>query len=690
METLSFQEPIVTFVLLLAVILILPPIFERMRLPGLVGLLLAGVVLGSSGFNLLSKESETMGLLSDIGKIYLMFVAGLEIDLSQFQRTKNRSLGFGFSTFIFPFIAGTLIGLAFNSGWLASILIGSLLASHTLLAYPIVRRLGVVNNEAVTVTIGATIFTDISALLVLAICVGISKGDFTLTRLLFLLGSLAVYTVATVFGLDRLGKQFFRKSRDDQGNQFLFVLLAVFLASVCAQLIGVEPIVGAFLAGLSVNGVLGDSPVKEKVEFIGSVLFIPMFFVGMGLLLDVGAFFESLSSIGLSLTIVLGLIVSKFIAAFAVKPLYHYNWHQTLTMWSLSMPQVAATLAAAQVGYEHEIIKETVFNSVVLMMLITSILGPLITSRSAPQLVESSNRFTPPTAPSSALEHTLSPETYTAVVPVNNPKNERFLLEIATLLARHEGGRIVPLSIALSQSRMDSPLLDQSIERSKKLLAEANEASRELGIETEPVLRITSDIAAGICEAAREQDASVIVLGMSEYIGIRSRLFGNITDKVLWAAHCRVAIIRLLESPFAMQRVLVPVEDFNTSILRPVRIAQIIASETGAKVTLLHIHDRSFSPTRKNWVREQLATLRSQYFPNDAEVEIKVEDSDRISTGILREASTHDLVVLRSHRRRVGADGLAMSDETTPLLQRIKCSIILVGETHGASATPLW
>lgn len=690
METLSFQEPIVTFVLLLAIILVLPPIFERMRLPGLVGLLMAGVVLGSSGFNLLQTDSETMKLLSGIGKIYLMFVAGLEIDLSQFERTKNRSLGFGFSTFIFPFIAGTLIGLIFNFDWVASILIGSLLASHTLLAYPIVRRLGVVNNEAVTVTIGATIFTDISALLVLAICLGINQGNFTLGRLLFLLGSLTVYTLAVLFGLDRLGKEFFRKSGDDQGNQFLFVLLAVFLASVCAQLIGVEQIVGAFLAGLAVNGVLGDSPVKEKVEFIGSVLFIPIFFVGMGLLLDVAAFFESLSSIGLSITIVLGLIVSKFVAAFAVKPLYRYNWSQTLTMWSLSMPQVAATLAAAQVGYEAEILNKAVFNSVVLMMLVTSILGPLITSRSALQLVENGDRFIAPEGAFTRVEEGAEPKEFTAVVPVYNPKNERFLLEVATLLARHEQGRIVPLSIALSQSRMDSPQLDRAIERSRKRLAEATETSRELGIEADPVLRITSDIAAGISEVAREQDASVVVLGMSDYIGFRSRLFSNITDKVLWASHCRVAIIRLLESPFAMQRILVPIEDFSTSVLGPVRIAQILASETQAKVTLLHIHDRSFSPARKTWVEQQLGNLRAQFFPEGAAVDIQVQAADRISTEIIREAGSHDLVVLRSQRRRVGADGLAMSDETTPLLQKLKCSIILLGEPHDAFARPLW
>ena len=165
------KSPVVAFTILLLVILIVPPIFERLRLPGLVGLLAAGIVLGPDGLGILNAESETMKLLSNIGKIYLMFVAGLEIDLEDFRKTKERSLGFGIATFLIPLIFGALVGRFFNFGWNSSILIGSLLASHTLLGFPIVNRLGVTSNQAVTVTIGATIFTDIAALLVLAMCI---------------------------------------------------------------------------------------------------------------------------------------------------------------------------------------------------------------------------------------------------------------------------------------------------------------------------------------------------------------------------------------------------------------------------------------------------------------------------------------------------------------------------------------
>ena len=682
--TETFKEPVVTFALLIAIILIVPPLFEKLRLPGLVGLLAAGVVFGSSGLNWLHNDSESMKLLSDIGKIYLMFVAGLEIDLEQFRRTRNRSLGFGGATFAIPLITGTLVGRLFGFEWNAAVLIGSLLASHTLLAYPIVKRLGVVGDEAVTVTIGATIFTDIGALLVLAICVGVNQGDFSPLSLAILLVSLTVYAVAVLVGLDRLGKEFFRRSRNDQGNQFLFVLLAVFLASVGAQLIGVEMIVGAFLAGLAVNDVLGDGPAKEKVEFIGSVLFIPIFFVAMGLLLDLGAFVETLSSFGLTLAIIGGLIASKFLAAFLVKSLYRYSWYQTLTMWSLSLPQVAATLAATLVGYQEGILNEAVFNSVILMMLVTAVLGPIITTRAAAKLTPAANA-PQDRSPEASLAN--EPDEFTVVVPVYNPQTERYLIEMATLLARHEQGRIVPLAIAKAQARMDAPQMDKAIERCQGLLAQAQELCQELGVEATPKMRIEYDIAQAISHVSREEKASLIVLGMGKQkIGFRARLFGNITDDVLWSAHCPVVIARLHQSPLATRRILVPVANLKAAS-RLLQFAQTLAQVKGAQITLLNVCHPSTSIGKRTWNHEQLSAM-AHLSPQNS-VEVQVVAKENISLAILQASRLHDLVVLRSQRHRIGADGLALSEVTTPLLQKLTCSVILIGEPQGSQQNKL-
>lgn len=675
------HEPLVPFAILLAVILIVPPLFEKLRLPGLVGLLAAGVILGPNGLNLLQKELPTMRLLSDIGLVYLMFVAGLEVDMEEFKRTKHRSAGFGFLTFIVPLIFGTIVGRVFNFGWNASILIGSLFASHTLLAYPIVSRLGVVGNEAVIVTIGATIFTDIGALLVLAVCIGIHAGNFTLFNLFALLGMLLVYSAIILFGFDWAGREFFRRSGDNQENQFLFVLMAVFLAALGAQLIRVEKIVGAFLAGLAVNDAVGEGPVKEKVVFVGSVLFIPIFFVDMGLLIDIPAFIKSIASIWLTLAVVVGLIGSKFLAALVAKFIYRYNWQEMLTMWSLSLPQVAATLAATLVGYRAGLLTEELLNSVIVLMLVTASLGPLITSKVAPGLSVPETNLEPDSTGTDGEEREKS-SSFTVVVPVYNPRTQRYLIEMAALLARHEQGRIVPLSVATAHAHMDAPHLEVALQRGEALLARASELSRELGVEAEPLLRIDDNIAQGISRASREQNASLIVMGWGQRTGFRARFFGNAIDNVLWTAHCPVALVRLLLSPTEIQRILVPIENLTAEAVRPVRFAQILAQANRAQVTLLHVCDRNTTTTRRAWTQSQLALLASRWAPQ-SNFDIQIVPHEDIVRAILNASQSTDLIILRSKRRRT-AGGLAISDLTTQLVQQLNCSLVMLGEPQRA------
>lgn len=684
------ESPIVAFTILLAVILIVPPIFERLRLPGLVGLLVAGVVLGQDGLKLLNHETETMKLLSDIGKVYLMFVAGLEIDLEQFKRTKNRSIGFGTMTFLVPLITGTVVGRVFNFDWNASILIGSLFASHTLLAYPIVSRLGVVNNEAVTVTIGATIFTDTGALLVLAICVGIHQGDFTALSLMSLLIGLAIYSVVVLFGFDWAGKQFFRRTGDAEGNQFLFVLLALFVASVGAQVIGVEKIVGAFLAGLAVNSVLGSGPVKEKVEFVGGVLFIPCFFVDMGLLIDIPAFIKTISSFGLTATIVLGLIGSKFGAALLAKLAYRYSNDELMTMWSLSLPQVAATLAATLVGYEtrnaagERLLTEGVLNSVIVLMVVTSILGPLITARFASKLPlpQASFEAEDPgiwweNTQADQLEKGQTP--FTVVVPVYNPQTQRSLIEMAALLARRETGRIIPLAIAKAHIHMDEPQLEVALSQSQDLLDRALEISREFNVDVRPAIRIDDDAAKGISRASREQNANLIVMGWSRK-GFRARLFGNIIDSVFWSSHCPVAVTRLLADPATIKRILVPVKDLMPSTLRTVRFAQLVADASQAQISLLHVCNPRTPRAQLTQFETQLSAIIAKENSQGNAV-AKTLSGEDIAKTILKEAQAVDLVILRSSRRRTSG-GLAVSDVTTQVIKELNCSIVLFGEPH--------
>ncbi len=686
MEPISetLRSPVATFVLLLAIVLVTPPIFERFRLPGLVGLIAAGVVFGSSGLGWLNADSDTMKLFADVGKIYLMFVAGLEIDLALFQKTRDRSLGFGFLTFALPLAGGMSVGLFFGFGWLAAVLIGSLLASHTLLAYPIIQRLGVVDDEAVTVTVGATIFTDIGSLLVLAICLGISQGDFSLVKLLTLLGSLALYAVAVLIGLKQLGKVFFRKVGRDEGSRVLFVLLSVFLAAVVAQLIGVENIIGAFLAGLAINSIIGDGSVKEKTEFMGSVLFIPMFFVNMGLLLDLNAFRDILAAVNLPLLIVGVLLLGKLAAVLVAKQLYRYSWTQAWTMWSLSIPQVAATLAAALVGYEAQIINIEVFNSVILLMLVTSIVGPLVTTNVAAQLAAQktfdetdSLEWLPP--PSEI------PESFAVVVPVYNPENSLPLIELATAVAQYAGGRVIPLAIALTQPQMDSPQLTKALTRGRQLLetaqaaSEAFESMAELVVE--PELRISDNVAQTIAHVGREKNANLIVLGMGRRTQPSRRLFTDIQDEVMRMAHCPVVVARLLKSPSAMKTILIPIETPSVMTLRVLRFAQVLAAANQASVTLLHVYNPRASALYQTRVKKQLEVLLDRLPSTNTTLEVELLARDNVVLAITKMARNYDLVILRSQRRH-SSSGLTLGASTTPLVQQLAGSVILVGEPH--------
>lgn len=678
------DSPIVGFTILLLVILIVPPIFEKFRLPGLIGLLVAGVAIGPDGLGLFDTETAQVKLLSDIGKIFLMFVAGLEIDLEDFRRKKDRSLTFGAATFCIPMIFGTAIGLSFGMGWNASILIGSLLASHTLLAFPIVTRLGIATNEAITATVGATIFTDISALLVLAICVSIHAGEFSVYSLIVQLGSLGIYSAIVLFGFDWAGKEYFRRTGNEESNQFLFVLISVFLAAVGAQLINVDKIVGAFLAGLAVNDVVGRSPVKEKVEFIGSTLFIPFFFVDMGLILSVPSFIKTLTNeFWLTLAIVLGLIISKFLAAFVTKVFYRYDWNETITMWSLSLPQVAATLAATLVGVQAGLLNNSIFNAVIVLMFVTSIVGPLLTAKYAPRLTVESLQIFPDFGQFAEIEESATPETehpFTAIVPVYNPKTQRYLIEMAALLARHEKGILVPVSIAKSQIHMDDLQLDRALKRSRILLKRASKISKKYQVEAQPIVRIDDGIALGITRVSREQNANLIVMGWSPIANLRSRIFGSVIDSVFLSSHCPVAVLRLRQEPIKIQTILVPIENLTRRDLPTVWFARIFADANSAAVTLLHVYNHHASAEQIASYESALSEIAHRS-PLSANWKIQTLYHLDTARGMIDSAQAYDLVVLRSMRRRT-AGGLAVSDMTTRILKELTGSVVLFGEPY--------
>jgi Kef-type K+ transport system membrane component KefB len=382
------------FALAMAIIVGVPPLSRRVRLPAVVGLLLSGVVIGPHVLGIFPVHPDVADFFADLGKLLLMFFAGLEIDLALFRQARTRSIMFGLITTSIPLALGTGVGLWFGYQPITAIVLGSLLASHTLLALPIITRLGETRLEPVTVTVGATVMSDTLSLIVYAICAGIYHSGFSVLNLGVQLIEIAIFVPLVLFGLSRLGAYLLKKVENDEDSYFILMLCIMVVAGMLAQSINLPGIVGAFLAGLAVNSAVHDKPAKGKLEFFANSLFIPIFFIATGFLIDPLVFFRSLvDNFALASAVILALVVGKLIAAEIAGRAFHYSSAARLTVWSLTLPQVAATLAAALVAYDtfnsagQRLVDGRLLNVVLVLMLTTAILGPVLTERFAPRML---------------------------------------------------------------------------------------------------------------------------------------------------------------------------------------------------------------------------------------------------------------------------------------------------------------
>ena len=395
------------FAVAMAIIVGVPPLARRLRIPGVVGLLLFGVLIGPHVLALFPLHPAIADFFADLGKLLLMFFCGLEVDLALFRRSQTRSILFGLLTTCIPLMLGTAVGILFGFGLVPAIVLGSLLASHTLLGCPIVARLGLTRREPITITIGATIVSDTLSLVVFAVCVSTYQKGFSVSSLALQLLEIAIFVPFILVGLSRAGRYLLKKVEDDENAYFVLMLAILAVAALLATTINLPGIVGAFLAGLAVNAAVREKPAKEKLEFLGNSLFIPTFFVVTGFLVDPVAFAQVLTKqFALASAIVVALIVGKWIAVQIAGRAFSYSADSRKTMWSLTLPQVAATLAATLVAFNtfdpagQRLLDNRLLNVVLVLVLTTSILGPVLTERYAPRLL--SDDSAPATEPVSS------------------------------------------------------------------------------------------------------------------------------------------------------------------------------------------------------------------------------------------------------------------------------------------------
>ncbi len=571
------SDPIFIFTLLILTMLAMPLLAERLKLPDIVLLLGAGMLLGPNGSGLLERNTAVT-LFGSVGLLYIMFLAGLEIDLYRFGKTRRRSVGFGLLTFAIPQGVGTLICHYFlGFPWSAALLLASMFASHTLLAYPLASRLGITRSEPVAVTVGATIITDMLALIVLAVVADTTRG-IPLTPLFWasILGGLALFVFLTWWVIPRLTRWFFNQVTETSGAQFLFVLTVVCGCAYLSHFAKMEPIIGAFLAGVSFNRLIPEhSVLMSRVTFAGNTLFIPFFLISVGMLVDPVAVMENPRSWLIGGTMIITVTVTKYVASHLAGCCYGYSYNARNVMFGLSVVQAAATLAAVLVGHDLGLLDKSVLNGAIAMIAITCPLGVWTVDRYGRHLA---NEAHPITRPPLILQHLM--------VPVSNPLFATKMLDLAFLLCdRAHGGTIHPINIVRDEDNIES-----AITQGEKLLAECLTHAASADIPVNPSVRVDVNISDGLVRAVKQLHVSLTLTGWSGKVSRLNRLFGSVMESLINTCPSRILLCRLMR-PLNTTRTLVlllpPLSERRSDMPTLLTDAKRLAQQMGAE---LHAH----------------------------------------------------------------------------------------------------
>uniref|UniRef100_B8HSD0 Sodium/hydrogen exchanger n=1 Tax=Cyanothece sp. (strain PCC 7425 / ATCC 29141) TaxID=395961 RepID=B8HSD0_CYAP4 len=576
-------DPVAIFLIIMAIMLVAPLLFERLRLPGIVGLILAGVIVGPHGFGLLERDS-TIVLLGTVGLLFLMFMAGLETSLDDLKYNADKATVFGLATFAVPMLLGLAAMMLLGYPFLSSILVASCFASHTLLSLPIVSKLGIMRSQAVTVTLGGTLITNVLALLVLAVVVKAHQGNLTLGFWLFLIPSLSLYTFATLWGVPRLGRWFFRRFGHDEGAEFTFVVATLFVVSYFAKLIEIEPIIGAFLAGIAITQLIPQlSPLMNRIQFIGNTLFVPFFLISVGMLVNPLILVQEPRSLLVSAVMVGVAIVAKLIPAWGSGKLFNFDFSNIMVMFGLSVAQAASTLAAITVAYNIKLVDQLTVNGTIAMILVTCIASPWITARWGQGMKSTSPRSRQP-QPSNVSQI----PRYRILVPVANPSTEDNLLQLALILAKRSHGTLLPLHVLTDTY---ASITEEAKLQQQRLLAVAETVAHAAVTDVEPIGRVDDAIDKGILRTAQERHANLIICGWKGYSTYRDNFFGSVIDNVIRRTPVPMLITRFTQPIESTQRIFLATSELEStpSFQQTLVLTRTLATELKATLQVLQV-----------------------------------------------------------------------------------------------------
>lgn len=584
--TLPLADPVLKFLLILLIILAAPLLLNKLRVPHLLGLIIAGAIIGPNGFNLVLRDSSII-LSGTAGLLYIMFLAGLEIDMGDFKKNSGKSLTFGMYTFLIPMILGTATGLwVLNFSIETSVLLASMFASHTLIAYPIISKLGISKNNAVSITVGGTMITDTLALLVLTIIVGMATGNADDAFWIRLGISVVVFALFVLLVFPFIGRWFFKRVHDNI-SQYIFVLSMVFFGAFLAQLAGMEAIIGSFLAGLALNRLIPQSsPLMNRVEFVGNAIFIPFFLLSVGMLIDYRAFFTSFETIKVGVVMIIVATAAKYAAAWLTQKTFRLSVDQRSVIFGLSNAQAAATLAAVMVGYNVilgttpdgepiRLLNESVLNGTILMILVTCAIASFSAQKGAHNIAmkESEEEKDDNEAKD---EHIL--------IPVSNEETVEELVHLSLAVkSKTNTSGLYALKVIDNHNNSD----EKALKSSRRVLQTAVDTAAATDTRLKGLLRYDLSISNAITSVVKEREITDLVLGLHKEKDIPAAFLGNIVENVLQHSSVTTFIYKPVQPLSTIKRHLIIIPDQAEKEIGFIQIMNRVwnvLQNTGAKV----------------------------------------------------------------------------------------------------------
>lgn len=593
---LPFSDPVLIFAVVMLVILLAPLAIKKLKIPGLVGLILAGALVGPSLLGFLERDN-TIDLLGTVGLLYLMFMAGLSMDLNQFEKLRNKSIGFGFLSFVLPMGGAYLMGLhvlGFSES--TSLLLGAIVGSHTLLAYPIAERLGITKNVPVTMALGGTLVTDTLSLGVLAV-IAASVEEQTGVGYWVMFGSqVALFITAAIVIIPRLARWFFRNVKYESNTDFVFMVAVLFTTAFLADVAGLAPIIGAFFAGLLLNRLVpGTGTLMSRVHFVGNALFIPFFLISVGMLVDIevlGAPEVWIQSFLFTILVFAG----KGTAAWLTRLVYKQSAEEGWVVFGLTTPQSAATLAVTLVGYDLGFFDSTAVNAVVMMILYTCLLGPWLVEKYGRKvaLQEEEKPYEPSDAPQRIL------------VPLANPETSDTLMDIAFMVRDAKSGQSVyPLTVA-----RDGNAVEAQVAKGEKMLSHAVIHAAAAEVPVTPITRVDLNIARGIVRAVSELRISNVIIGWNGEVSTKRRIFGSILDKLLEDLNEMVMVSKIERPVNTFDRMILAIPPYaalETGFTEAIRSMKLMVEQIGGSLVVVSTEERgAFVSGRIDKIRPDL------------------------------------------------------------------------------------